>query len=301
MLIAVVYGFANYEHSARGAVQWCWYQALPCRSACYNPRMSRKHDEPDRGKATNRPPSATAAPSGATYEPSPLPGLPASLLDLDALRSAVESLLFIAGRPMELAELRKLLAVEDKRLREAIRALEIACEEHGRGIRVQRLGEQVQLVSAPENARFVATYLGMPSQVKLTNAALETLSVIAYRQPVTRAQLEAVRGVNSDRALASLLQYGLVIEVGRAATVGRPVLFATSGEFLQQFGLGSLDALPVPEMPEAALIEANREAAARRIRGAIGVGDEGGDDRVVLDRAAAPASESPNDDDRIEG
>lgn len=269
--------------------------------------MGRKHDPPTHATGAERatPRAEPHAPARPPYEPSALPGLPASLLDLEALRSAVESLLFIAGRPVELADLRKLLAVEDKRLREAIRALEIACEEHGRGIRVQRLGEQVQLVSAPENARFVATYLGMPSQVKLSNAALETLSVIAYRQPVTRAQLEAVRGVNSDSALASLLQYGLVMEVGRAATVGRPVLFGTSGEFLQQFGLGSLEALPVPEMPEAALIEANREAAARRIRGAIGVGNEDAETRAATGGASGPGDSSGTDgvgeDDLIEG
>jgi segregation and condensation protein B len=79
---------------------------------------------------------------------------------------------------------------------------------------------------------------------KLTSAALETLAVISYRQPMTRAQIEAVRGVNSDRALASLLQHGLVAEVGRAQTVGRPALFATTAEFLQQFGLTSLSELP---------------------------------------------------------
>jgi segregation and condensation protein B len=98
--------------------------------------------------------------------------------------------------------------------------------------------------------------------------------VVAYRQPITRSQIEAIRGVNSDRALASLLQHGLVIEVGRAGTVGRPALFGTTAEFLQHFGLGSLEALPRPDLPEAEVIEANRHAAARRIQGAIGVGEE---------------------------
>lgn len=209
-----------------------------------------------------------------TYEPVALPGLPASLLDTDALRSALESLLFVAGRPLELAELRKLLLVDDRRLHEGLRALEAECVAHGRGIRLQRMGEQVQFVSAPENARFVAALLGLPTQAKLTTAALETLAVVAYRQPITRSQIEAIRGVNSDRALASLMQHGLVIEMGRAATVGRPGLFGTTPEFLQQFGLGSLDALPKPDVPEAEAIEMNRAAAARRIRGAVGVGDE---------------------------
>jgi segregation and condensation protein B len=228
--------------------------------------MPRKEDA-----RTGRADSPDAA---QTYELPTLPGLPASLLDRDALRSAVESLLFVAGRPLELAELRKLLLVDDKRLREGIAALAQECEEHGRGIRLQRMGDQIQFVSAPENARFVAALLGLPAQAKLTTAALETLAVVAYRQPITRSQIEAIRGVNSDRALVSLLQHGLVIEVGRAATVGRPALFGTTPEFLQHFGLGSLDALPKPDLPEAGVVETNRAAAARRIRDAVGVGDD---------------------------
>jgi segregation and condensation protein B len=215
------------------------------------------------------------APDGEqTYELPTLPGLPASMLDTDALRSALESLLFVAGRPLQLTELRKLLLVDEKRLQQGLAALEMECETHGRGIRLQRMGDQVQFVSAPENARFVAALLGLPTQARLTTAALETLAVVAYRQPITRSQIEAIRGVNSDRALASLLQHGLVIEVGRAGTVGRPALFGTTHEFLQHFGLGSLDALPRPDLPEAEAIEANRAAAARRIRGAVGVGAE---------------------------
>ena len=158
--------------------------------------------------------------------------------------AAIESLLFVSGRPLERTELRKLLDIDDVSLTQGLQTLEQNLEHHGRGIRLQRLGEQVQLVTAPENARYVAALLGLPMTAKLTSAALETLSVISYRQPVTRAQIEAVRGVNSDRALASLIQHGLVIEVGRAQTVGRPTLFATTPEFLQQFGLTRLDQLP---------------------------------------------------------
>jgi segregation and condensation protein B len=200
--------------------------------------------------------------------------LPASLLSLEQLRSVIESLLFVAGRPLELTELRKLLPLEQARLREAVASLTEECERLGRGIRVQRMGDAVQFVSAPENARFVASLLGLPTQVKLTTAALETLSVVAYRQPVTRSQIEFIRGVNSDRALASLVQFGLVIDVGRAATVGRPTLFGTTSEFLQQFGLAGLEALPRPEMTDVEAAVAFRMAAAQRIRAAVGVEEE---------------------------
>ncbi len=160
------------------------------------------------------------------------------------IATAIESVLFVSGRPLERTELRKLLDIDEERLMQGLHTLEHDLESYGRGIRLQRLGTQVQLVTAPEHARFIAALLGLPMAAKLTTAAMETLSVITYRQPVTRAQIETIRGVNSDRALASLIQHGLVIEVGRAQTVGRPTLFATTPEFLQQFGLTSLDQLP---------------------------------------------------------
>lgn len=158
------------------------------------------------------------------------------------LATAIESLLFVSGRPLERSELRKLLDVDEDKLQGALQVLGQDLEQ--RGIRLQLLDEQVQLVTAPENARYIAALLGLPMTAKLTSAALETLAVIAYRQPITRGQIEAVRGVNSDRALASLLQHGLAVEVGRAQTIGRPALFATTTEFLQLFGLTKLDELP---------------------------------------------------------
>ncbi len=164
--------------------------------------------------------------------------------------AAIESLLFVSGRPLTYAELRKLLDVDDTRLASSLQLLADTLESQERGIRLQRLGEQVQLVTAPENARYIAALLGLPMTARLTSAAMETLAVITYRQPVTRAQIESVRGVNSDRALMSLIQHGLVAEVGRAPTVGRPALFATTGEFLQQFGLTSLEQLPQIELQE---------------------------------------------------
>jgi segregation and condensation protein B len=166
------------------------------------------------------------------------------LQNVEQIAAAIESVLFVSGRPLAHAELRKLLAIDDALLTDGLRSLEQSLTGAQRGIRLQRLNEQIQLVTAPENARYVAALLGLPMTAKLTTAAMETLAVISYRQPVTRAQIEAVRGVNSDRALASLIQHGLVEEVGRAQTVGRPTLFATTADFLQQFGLTSLEQLP---------------------------------------------------------
>ena len=163
------------------------------------------------------------------------------------IAAAIESLLFVSGRPLEYAELRKLLDVDDASLTSGLQFLNDQLESQRRGIRLQRLGEQVQLVTAPENARYIAALLDLPMTARLTTAAMETLAVISYRQPITRTQIEAIRGVNSDRAVASLIQHGLVVEIGRAQTIGRPALFATTPEFLQQFGLTSLEQLPQTE------------------------------------------------------
>jgi segregation and condensation protein B len=175
------------------------------------------------------------------------------------LVTAAESLLFVSGRPLEDTELRKLLDVNDTRLALVLDTLAEQLASQGRGIRLQRLGNQAQLVTAPENARYIAALLGLPMTAKLTTAAMETLAVISYRQPMTRAQIEAVRGVNSDRALASLIQHGLVAEVGRAQTVGRPALFATTPEFLQQFGLTTLTELPHVDVEQTAESQNGRQ------------------------------------------
>jgi segregation and condensation protein B len=166
------------------------------------------------------------------------------------IAAAIESILFVSGRPLEYDELRKLLDIDVGALEDGLEALARQLQSHERGIRLQRLGTQVQLVTAPENARYIAALLGLPMTARLTTAALETLAVIVYRQPITRSQIEAVRGVNSDRALASLIQHGLVVEIGRAQTIGRPALFATTPEFLQQFGLTNLAELPRPAIED---------------------------------------------------
>ena len=174
------------------------------------------------------------------------------------IAAAIESLLFVSGRPLAYAELHKLLDVDDTDLTNGLQLLSDQLESQERGIRLQRLGEQVQLVTAPENARYIAALLDLPMTARLTSAAMETLAVISYRQPITRSQIEAIRGVNSDRAVASLVQHGLVVEIGRAQTIGRPALFATTPEFLQQFGLTSLEQLPRTDM-NAHLIESGKE------------------------------------------
>ncbi len=209
--------------------------------------------------------------------------------DAERLKSALESLLFVAGRPVERAELRRLLSINERELDAALAALAADCAK--RGIRVQQSAGHAQLVTAPENARYIAAFLGLPSQVKLTTAALETLAVITYRQPITRSQIEHIRGVNSDRALASLIAHSLVNEVGRAATVGRPALFATTPEFLQQFGLTDLSDLPQLDIPEEQL-QALESAANGHSADAAN-----GHSKPAIDAPAPPAPTSRQGDE----
>ena len=160
-------------------------------------------------------------------------------LELIAL---IESLLFVADRPVTVDDLAAALDASPEEIDAALDALETACA--ARGVRVQRRGQHLQLVSAPEAGPAIERFLGLEISGRLSTAALETLSIIAYRQPVTRIQIEAIRGVQSDGVLRSLVRRGLVEAGDRADTVGRPFLYSTTFEFLQQFGLQSVHDLP---------------------------------------------------------
>jgi segregation and condensation protein B len=162
------------------------------------------------------------------------------------LAAIVESLLFVADAPVTVGQLTEAAGREVRDVEAALQAL--AESYAGRGVRLQRKGNQVQLVSAPQAAPYVERFLGLSLSGKLSTAALETLAIIAYQQPVTRPQIEAIRGVNSDGVLRTLISKGLIEEVGRLETVGHPVLYGTTFEFLQYFGLNSLSELPPLEI-----------------------------------------------------
>jgi segregation and condensation protein B len=180
----------------------------------------------------------------------------------DDLTLALESVLFAAGRPVTLDELQKALAAGADEVERALGALDERLA--GRGIALQRHRDAAQLVTSPVAAPCIRRLLGLQATGRLSSAALETLAVVAYRQPATRAQIEAVRGVNSDHALSALQARGLVQEIGRMETVGRPVLYGTTFEFLQTFGLKDLHELPpvagLDERPAPAAEGAPRDA-----------------------------------------
>src|SRR5262249_39788053 len=121
-----------------------------------------------------------------------------------------------------------------------------------RGLSLQRFRDKVQLTTSPSAAARVERFLGLAAATPLSRAALETLAIVAYQQPVTRPQIEAVRGVNSDSVIKHLLSKGLIEESGRAEGPGRPVLYTTTSEFMQHFGIASLGDLPPLSLPTAA-------------------------------------------------
>jgi segregation and condensation protein B len=174
------------------------------------------------------------------------------------LKALIESLLFVADRPVTAEHLATALDVPEEEVEAALQALREEYQE--RGIRIQQKGERLQLVSAPEAGPHIERFLGLEISGRLSTAALEALSIVAYRQPVTRAQVEAIRGVHSDSVLRSLVRRGLIVEIARAESVGRPILYGTTFEFLQQFGLQSMQDLPGWQELERALQERGTEA-----------------------------------------
>ena len=163
----------------------------------------------------------------------------------DELPAIVESLLFVADAPVTEAALARALGTAPRKLRDALERLGEALE--GRGIRLQRGPEGVQLITAPGSAAAVEHFLGLESGRRLSTAALETLAVVAYRQPVTAPEIAEIRGVNAAGVLGTLVERHLVKVVGRKHVVGRPFLYGTTREFLERFGLNDLSDLPKVE------------------------------------------------------
>lgn len=164
------------------------------------------------------------------------------------LTAQVEAILFVAPEPLSPYQIGSILDQTPHSISRELEALEDLYR--GRGIRLQYHDNKVQLTSAPEAAGIIEHFLSIESTSTLSQAALETLSIIAYQQPVTRPQIDAIRGVNSDGVLRTLLSKGLIEDVGRAEGPGRPILYSASSEFLRHFGLTSLEELPPLDIDE---------------------------------------------------
>jgi segregation and condensation protein B len=182
----------------------------------------------------------------ALAEPPQETGTPASGELTEAM---LEALLFVAERPLTRREIGTLSGVDRATVDARLGDLEVSLRD--RGIRLVVAGERVELATAAEAGALIARYVGVDA-IRLSVASLETLAIVAYRQPITRAAVERIRGVDSDYTLRSLLHRRLLVELGRSEAPGRPILYGTGFDFLERFGLTTLDELPPLEADVAA-------------------------------------------------
>lgn len=175
--------------------------------------------------------------------------LPAENSEIEMpLSVKLETLLFVAAEPVTTAQLAEALDVAPSVIERGLHELDASLAT--RGLRLQRHAGRFQLTTAPQLAELIERFLGLEATTHLSRAALETLAIIAYQQPVTRPQIDAIRGVNSDSMMKSLLNKGLILESGRSDGPGRPFLYSTTPEFLQHFGLNSILEMPPLVKPE---------------------------------------------------
>ena len=169
------------------------------------------------------------------------------------LQGKIEAILYVAGEAVPIKELARALNIGMDELNHELDRMKDVYDFEQRGFMIKRFGNQVQLGTRALYAQDVIRLLQPVQQQSLSQAAMETLAVIAYKQPVTRAEIEAVRGVKCDYSLQSLTNKGLITEVGRKDTIGRPILFGTTDAFLSHFGIRDLEDLP--PMPSADTVE----------------------------------------------
>lgn len=158
--------------------------------------------------------------------------------------SIIESLLFVSGEPIDIKQISSIIECSIKFTKELMAEMIKHYEEESRGITIIKVNESYGLVTKSKNSDYVEKLLGTNSRQSLSQAALETLAIIAYKQPITRIDIDEIRGVKSDRALTTLVQKGLIKESGRLDVPGRPILYGTTEEFLKYFGLEDLNGIP---------------------------------------------------------
>lgn len=208
------------------------------------PEALSAHDD-----AADMEPFGTAVPVEAAQPEATRPAAVPEVAPPGELSEAMlEALLFVAERPLSRREIAALAGVDRDTVDARLGDLEVSLRT--RGLRLLMTGDRVELATSPDAGAFIARYLGIDA-VRLSPATLETLAIVAYRQPVTKSAVERIRGVDSDYTIRGLLHRRLVVELGRADAPGRPILYGTAFEFLERFGLTSLDDLP-PLDPDVA-------------------------------------------------
>ncbi|EHS56613.1 SMC-Scp complex subunit ScpB [Paenibacillus kribbensis] len=172
-------------------------------------------------------------------------------MDYLKLKSIIEGLLFLAGEEgLSAKQIADIVEQQQELVEKSLEDMKQDMEQGGRGLQLVRLAGNYQLATLPEHAPYFEKLAYSPARASLSQAALETLAIVAYRQPITRIEIEDIRGVKSERAIHTLVNKELIEEKGRAEAIGRPILYGTTKSFLDYFGLGSLADLPQPEMFE---------------------------------------------------
>ncbi len=189
-------------------------------------------------------------------------------MELSLRMAAIETILFAMGDSVELSVIAQALEITEEETAEAVDALEKRCLSPESGLCINRFEDSVQLSSKPEHYEYLVKIAKAPKKQVLTDTLMETLSIIAFKQPVTRAEVENIRGVNSDFAISKLVSYDLVQELGRKEAPGRPLLFGTTEQFLRSFGIRSLEDLPDLDTDQ---VEEMREEAEQEVDGRLEV------------------------------
>lgn len=177
------------------------------------------------------------------------------------IKSAMESMMFVWGKPLDIKDVADVFNVDKKEIYEYFKELQEEYEQEGRGIVIREVNKSFQFVTRKENLDYIERLCTPVKHKKLSQSALEVLAIVAYKQPVTKGEIEAVRGIRCDRVIEGLTKKNLVAEVGRSDAVGRPILYGTTDEFLKQFGFETLKELPDIEDIEGVLTDDDNEAA----------------------------------------
>ena len=176
------------------------------------------------------------------------------------IKSAIESMMFVWGKPLDIKEIAEVLNENRNEIYVCCKELQDEYEREGRGIVIREVNRSFQFVTRKENIDYIERLCTPVKHKRLYQSALEVLAIIAYKQPVTKGEIEAVRGIKCDRVIEGLARKDLVAEVGRSDAVGRPILYGTTDEFLKQFGFETLKQLPDIEDIEGAMSDDEQEA-----------------------------------------
>lgn len=178
------------------------------------------------------------------------------------IKSAIESMMFVWGEPLDIKEIAEIFNMDKKEIYNLCKELQEEYEQEGRGIVIREVNRSFQFTTRRENLGYIERLCTPVRHKRLSQSALEVLAIVAYKQPVTKGEIEAVRGIRCDRVIEGLVRKKLVAEVGRSDAVGRPILYGTTDEFLKQFGFASLKELPAIEDLEGVLTEDDEETGA---------------------------------------